>query len=73
MRPLMVLVKEADELLRTAGLLQLSNRFGFNLTDAFSRHLEDVAYFFERIAVAIAESVSKLDDLAFTVTQRFED
>ena len=36
------------------------------------RYLEDMSDLFQRIAVAVAESVTQLDDFSFTVGQRFQ-
>ena len=35
-------VEESDEFLAATGLLQLANGFGFNLTNSFASHFEDV-------------------------------
>ncbi len=39
------LVQEADEVLAAARLLQLSNRFGFDLADPLASYFEDVPDF----------------------------
>src|ERR1041384_4818050 len=72
-RPTPRLVEEADELLAAGGLLALADGFGFDLANAFAGDLEDVADFFEGVAVAVAEAVAELDDLALAVAQGLED
>lgn len=47
-------VQEADQFLAAAGLLQLADRLGFDLTDTLARDLEDVSDLFQGVAVAIA-------------------
>src|SRR5262245_28887870 len=58
---------EAAQVVAARMVLQLAERLGFDLADAFARDLEDSACFFERIAVAVAQAVTELDDLAFAV------
>ena len=65
------LIEEPDEFLTAAGLLQFADGLGFDLPDAFSRHFENVTDFFQRIAVAIPQTVTQLDDFAFAVAERF--
>ena len=67
-----VLVQKAHQVLTAAGLLQLANRFGFDLTNALASHFENVAHFFERITVTIAKSITQLDDLTFAITKSFQ-
>ena len=68
-----VLVEEADQFLAAAGLLQLADGFGFDLTNTLAGYLKNVTDFFKRVAVAITEAVTKLDDLAFAIAQRLQD
>ena len=67
------LVQEADEVLAAAGLLQLADCFRLNLANAFASHFEDVADFFQCVAVTITQTIAQFDDLAFAVAQRLED
>jgi hypothetical protein len=67
-----LLIEESNEFLGSAWLLKLSNCFGFDLTDTFASHFEDVSDFFEGVAVSITESVAEFDDFAFSVAERFE-
>src|SRR5690606_15608192 len=66
------LVEEPDQLLAPAGLLELPHGLRLDLANAFARHLEDVADFFQRVAVPIAQAIPQLDDLAFAVAQRLQ-
>ncbi len=63
-----LLVEEADEILAATGLLELAYRFGFDLANTLPGHFEDMAHFLQRVAVAVAQTISQLDDLAFAVT-----
>jgi hypothetical protein len=54
-------------------LLKLPHRFGFDLTDTLSGDLEDVANFFEGVAISIAEAIAELDDFAFSVAEGFQN
>ena len=65
-----VLIEEPNQLLAAAGLLQLANSLRLDLADALARDLEYVADFFQRVAVAVAQAVAELDDLALAVAQR---
>ena len=49
-----------------------ANGFGLDLSNAFAGHFENVTDLFERVAVSVTEPVTKLDDLAFAVGQRFQ-
>src|SRR5262245_43711705 len=71
-KPCWRLIEEAHQLLAAAGLLELADGFGFDLADAFPRDLEDVADFFQRVAVAVAQAVPQLDDLPLAVAQGLE-
>ena len=53
-------------------LLELADGFGFDLADTLAGHFEDVAHFFERVAVTVAQAVAELDDFAFAIAQRLE-
>jgi hypothetical protein len=39
-------------------LLQLAHRFGFDLPDTLAGHFENVAHFFQRVAVAVAQAIA---------------
>src|SRR5262245_1810444 len=62
-------VEEPLELPASDRMLQLPHRFRFNLPHAFARHLEDAAHFLERVRVPVAQTITQLDDLAFTIGQ----
>src|SRR6188768_1822663 len=49
-------VDEALQLLRTAGMTQLAQRLGFDLADAFARHFEVLADFFQRVIALFADA-----------------
>src|SRR5690606_36869085 len=55
------------------GVLQFAYGLGLELADALARDLEDAAALFERVGVAIADAVAKLDDLALAVGEGLED
>ena len=67
------LVEKTDQFLAASWLLELSDRLGLNLPDAFSRDLENVADFLERVAVGITQTVTELDNLSLAVTEGLED
>src|SRR5262245_17263296 len=67
-----VLIQKAHQLLAAAGLLELADGFGFDLADAFAGDFENVANLFQRVAVAVAQAVPQLDDLALAVAQGLE-
>src|SRR5216110_471184 len=45
-------------------MLQLSDRFSFNLPDALTRYMEIFPYFFERATLAIVEAIAQPHNLA---------
>jgi hypothetical protein len=45
----------------------------FDLADALASNLELSTYFFQRSAVAVDEAESLLEDLPFSVGERFQD
>ena len=53
-------------------VLQLADGLGLDLPDALAGDLEDVADFFQRVGVAVAQAVAELDDLALAVGQRLQ-
>ena len=67
------LVEEPGQFLAAARLLQLADSLGLDLADALAGHLEDVADFFQRVAVAVAQAVTELDDFPFAVAERLQD
>src|SRR5437764_9767659 len=60
-------IKESFELATAHRMLQLANRLGLDLADALTRDLENPAHFFERVGVAVAQAIAKLDNLAFAI------
>jgi len=60
-------LEEAFELARPYRVLQFPYGFRLNLSDALTGNLEDSAHFLQRIGVAVADSISQLDNLAFTI------
>ncbi len=60
-------VYEAAELFAAGRGLKLADSLGFDLTDSLAGHLEDVAHFFEGVAIAVAEPVAELDDLPLAI------
>ena len=63
---------ELFQLLAANGILQFANRFGFNLPHAFTRDFEDPANLFQRVGIAIAQTIPQPNDLSFAVRQRFQ-
>jgi hypothetical protein len=53
-------------------VLELADRLGLDLANAFAGDLEDLTHLFERVGVAVADAVAELDDLALAVGQRLE-
>src|SRR5690606_14727978 len=67
------LIQEAGQLGATAGLLELADRLGFDLADTLAGHLENVAHFFQRVAVAVAQTVPQADDFPLAIAEGLED
>ena len=65
--------QKALELSCSDGMLELADRFGFDLADSLAGHFENAADLFERVGVAVADAVAKLDDFAFAVSQCLEN
>ena len=65
--------EEALELFAADGVLEFSDGFGFDLSDAFACDFEDASDFFEGVGVAVTEAVAEFDDFAFAVGEGFED
>ena len=61
------MVEESFELACTDGVLELSYRFCLHLPDALTSNLEDSADLFERVGIAVPDSVSQLYNLAFAI------
>lgn len=60
-------VEESFELAGPDGMLQFPYCFCLNLSDPLTGDLEDSAHLFERVGVAVPDSVSQLDDFAFAI------
>ena len=54
-------------------MAHLSDRFGFDLADAFAGDIEDLAYIFEGSGISRIDPEAEPDDLGFTVGQSGED
>ena len=65
-------LEEALEVLRPIGMLQLANRLRFDLPDPLPRDPKNAADLFERIGIAIAQAITKPDDLSFAPGERLE-
>ena len=65
--------KETFKLSTSHRVLKFPHRLGFDLADPLASDLEDPAHLFERIGVAVTESVTELDDLAFAVSEGLQD
>ncbi len=66
------LVYESREFFASSRCLKLANCLGFDLADALSRYLENMTNFFERVAIAITETVSEFNDFSLTIRKTFE-
>src|SRR5271168_4324779 len=51
-------------------MTQLAQRFGFDLADALARYRKNLAYFFERVFIAIVQTKTHLDDSLFAWSER---
>src|ERR1700690_4193327 len=63
-------VHERPQFSRAGGMTELSQRFGFDLADAFPGHCERLADFLERVLAAVFQPKTHLDDLLFARRQR---
>lgn len=64
-----LLVEETNKLLASTRLLKLTYGLRLNLANTFAGHLKDMPHFFQGVAVAIPETISQFDDLAFAIAQ----
>ena len=62
-----LVVEEPLELAGADRVLQLADRLGFDLADAFAGDLEDPPDFLERVGVTVADAVAELDDFPLAV------
>src|SRR5690242_9055011 len=69
----MTLVEEPNQFATAARLLQLANCLRLDLANALPGNLENMTDFFQRVAVTVAQAVTQLDDLAFTIAERLKD
>src|SRR6266478_7709482 len=53
-------------------MLQLTHRLGLDLADALAGHLENAPDLLESVRVAVAQTVSQLDNFAFAIRERLE-
>jgi len=60
-------VYEAFQFAGADGVLELSDCFCLDLADSLAGDFEDSADFLQRVGVAVADSVSQLDDLALAI------
>ena len=67
------LIQKPDEFLAAAGLLEFADGFGLDLPNPLASHFENVTYFLQSVAVAVAQTVPQLDDLSLPVTERLEN
>ena len=66
-------IKKILELLRTARVAELSERFCFDLSDALSGDVEHLSDFFESPHLAVLKSESELQHLLFPVRKSMQD
>ena len=66
-------LKEPLQLSTAHRMLQLANRLGFDLTHAFSSHLEDAPHFLQSVRVTVTQTIPQLDNLTLTVGQRLQN
>ncbi len=67
------LIEKSNQILASTWLLKLTNSLGFDLSNTFPGNFEDVTDLFERIAVAITEPITKLDDFPLSVAKRLQN
>src|SRR5215471_16013820 len=65
--------KKTFQLPNPGGMPHLAQRLCFDLADSLASHLKLPTDFFQRSTVAVDESESLLEDLAFSVRERFQD
>src|SRR6478672_9949170 len=63
---------ERLQVLAADRVLQLGDRFGFDLPDTFAGNLKDPANFFERVGVAVGQTVPQADNFPLAERQRLE-
>src|SRR3954454_13375278 len=66
-------IEERTELLRARRVAELAQRLRLDLADAFARHIERAANFFERVLGAVADAEAHLEDLLLARRERAED
>src|SRR3954447_26848960 len=66
------LIQDPLQFLTAARLLQLADGFGLDLANPLAGDLEDVADFFQRVAVAVPQTVAELNDLPLAIAQALE-
>src|SRR4030095_15411823 len=65
--------KETFQLPNPGWMAHFTQRLCFDLADPLPSNLELAAYFFQRSAVAVDEAEPLLEDLPFSVSERFQD
>src|ERR687892_2677060 len=65
--------KETFQLPDPGWMPHFSQSFCLDLTDPLASNLELPAHFFQRSAVAVDEAESLLEDLPFSISERFQD
>ena len=59
-------------MLAADGVLQLAHRLGFDLADSLPRDLEDPPHLFQGVGVAVPQTISQANNLAFAIGERLE-
>ena len=73
LRPTLQVVQICAQLVRTAGVLELADRLGLDLADAFTRHVELLAHFFQRVVGAHLDAEAHAQHLGLARGQAVED
>ena len=68
----MLLLDQVFELLHLRRMPEPRERPGLDLADAFTRDVEGLAHFLERLGCAVLEAVTHLDDLALAIAELIE-
>ncbi len=67
------LIQKASQMLRAAWMTQLSERLGFDLSDALSRHIKLLADLFQRVVGVHVDAKTHAQHLGFARRQPRQD
>ena len=66
-----VAIEETRKRAVSVRMLELTNRFGLDLANAFSSNREDLPDFFQCVRISVGQAVSQSQDLSLTVVKVF--